>query len=71
MKLMTQKKKLGRPKKPDGAVASTTSIRLRPDMRAALDALCVHNESELVEEIRIAIRERLERLGRWPHKLAE
>lgn len=64
-------KKMGRPKGDQSRKKETTSIRLSPDMRAALEVLRLKNDSDLVEEIRIAIRMRLESLGLWPFKPKE
>ena len=41
-------------------------IRMHPLFRRQLEKLVERNGSDLTEEIRIAIRERLERAGLWP-----
>jgi hypothetical protein len=41
-------------------------LRLHRLLRQALADLAERNASDMTEEIRIAIRERLERAGMWP-----
>lgn len=41
-------------------------MRLHPSMRGQLDKLVEKNASTISDEVRAAIRERLEKLGLWP-----
>ncbi len=53
-------------KKNDRHKRPLTGIRLHPLMRQQLEALVDRNTSSVTEEIRTAIRERLEKNGLWP-----
>lgn len=57
---------MARPKKPDAHKAKQINVRLHQSLRKQLDKLVEANASDLTEEVRIAIRERLEKAGLWP-----
>ena len=59
---------MARPKKPDAHKAKQINVRLHPTMRSQLKKLVDNNASDITEEVRIAIRERLEKAGLWPPK---
>jgi hypothetical protein len=52
--------------KPDDQQPASLMLRLHPRLRAQLERLCELNASNVSDEIRIAIRERLERHNLWP-----
>jgi hypothetical protein len=72
--LMAKKK----PDKPDVSKPDTSdrhdptkervTLRLRQDLREQLQKLVDYTGTDENNEIRIAIRERLEKMGFWPHK---
>ena len=59
MKLMAKKKT-------DRHTMQGKTVRLRQSMWDALDDLAEYLGSDMTEEIRIAVRERLEKYKRWP-----
>lgn len=61
MRAMSEKRK-----KKDGHKHKLTGIRFHPLLIQQLELLARRNTSKVTEEIRIAVRERLERAGLWP-----
>jgi hypothetical protein len=59
---------MGREKKADAHKAKQINVRLHASLRKQLNKLVSTNASDLTEEVRIAIRERLERAALWPPK---
>ena len=53
-------------KKADRHLTPGFQIRLHPLLKQQLDALVDKHASTISEEVRVAIRERLERTGLWP-----
>lgn len=50
------------------AVSAPIQVRFPTPLREQLDILCELHASQLAEEVRIAVRERLERHQLWPPK---
>ncbi len=62
---------MAKDRKTDRHPRKPIQLRLHAVMLAQLDALVQQHGSDRTEEIRIAIREKLERAGLWPPPAAE
>lgn len=58
---------MAKEKKPDRHKGKPFQLRLSALSRKGLETLAARNDSDITEEIRIAIRKHLTENGLWPH----